>query len=478
MTPHPLKTKLLKSYYGVLTAIYNLKLTRGVMVGGAAISGLALAVTALPGGGSPEAEASTPAPIVAVADVPESDIFANLIAAEQTEGKRLELTLKPGDSLGPLLQKNGVPPGKAYAVTQTFSKAYNPRNLRAGQSFTLYFDENAASEDQPHGELVNLTYKPALERTIFINRDAKAAENGYTARDLTVTFPSEIVKVSGAIENSLYLDAGRMGVPDKITVQFGQIYEHSVDFQRDIRKGDTFEMAFELYRDHKGNPIKAGDLLYTSFSPRGKTSEYYLFETSAGHENYYSREGKGAKRKLMRTPVNGARLSSRYGKRRHPVLGYVKTHKGVDFAAPRGTPIMAAGVGTVVRANRYGSFGNYVKIRHSDGYHTAYAHLKGFARGIKPGTRVRQGQTIGYVGTTGRSTGPHLHYEVHKNGRAINPASLSTLSGKPLPKGDKPAFDLRRAEIDKLREQAGPVLIAQESLMAENSEPRLVPYAP
>ena len=458
MAKLPSRLTLRKGYYAFLTGLYNLKLTRGLVGGAALLSGAALMFTALPESSGNAAQASTPKVEVSPA-INESDMFADITQQYAVSGDTVTLTLKPGDSLGPLLQKNGVPPATAYALTQSFAKAYNPRNLRAGQDFTLYFDGSDISEDQPRGALANLTYKPTIERTIFINRVEGAEQDEFTARDLTVTFPSEVVKVTGTIENSLYLDAANMGVPDKVTVQFSQIYEHSVDFQRDIRKGDAFEITFELFRDHKGNPIKAGDLLFTSFSPRGKTSEYYLYQTSAGHENYYSRDGKGAKRKLMRTPINGARLSSRYGKRRHPVLGYVKTHKGVDFAAPRGTPIMAAGVGVVERANRYGSFGNYVRIRHSDGYKTAYAHLKSFARGIKSGTRVRQGQIIGYVGTTGRSTGPHLHYEVHKNGRAINPSSLSTLSGKPLPKGDKPRFDERRIEIDQLREAAGPVII-------------------
>ena len=210
-------------------------------------------------------------------------------------------------------------------------------------------------------------------------------------------------------------------------------------------------MFFEVARDHKGEIVKAGDLLYTSFTPRGKAMEYWLFEDADGEENYYDADGKTAKRKLRATPINGARLSSSFGRRRHPILGYRKMHSGVDFAAPTGTPIMAAGSGVVERANRYGSFGNYIRIRHTDGYKTAYAHLNGFARGIKKGTRVRQDQVIGYVGTTGRSTGPHLHYEVHLNGKKINPRRLSQLSGKPISKSRLPAFETRRAEIEAQR---------------------------
>jgi len=277
--------------------------------------------------------------------------------------------------------------------------------------------------------------------------------------------PPNLNLTKASIENSLYLDANRLGAPDKVIQQFANIYEYSVDFQRDIQPGDEFEMFFEVARDHRGEIIKAGDLLYTSFSPRGKTSSYYLYEDKKGRENFYDIDGKTAKRKLRATPVNGARLSGRFGKRKHPILGYVRTHKGVDFAAPRGTPILAAGSGTVERANRYGSFGNYIRIRHTDGYKTAYAHLSKFARGVKAGKYVTQDQVIGYVGTTGRSTGPHLHYEVHHNGKAINPRRLSQLSGKPLAKSQLAAFKARQAETDKMR-AAAPVLTRQPALTA------------
>ena len=355
------------------------------------------------------------------------------------------INVKSGDSLGPLLQKHGVSPGEAYKITESFSDVYDPRYVKVGQSFNFIYQDE---------QIIDVVYKPNLERTIFVNR---LADGEYNSREITAEFKFDRVTVKAKIENSLYLDANRIGAPDKVIQQFANIYEYSVDFQRDIQPGDEFEMFFEVVRDHHGDIIKAGDLLYTSFSPRGKTSRYYLFEDSKGRENFYDEKGKTAKRKLRATPINGARLSGRFGKRRHPILGYVKTHKGVDFAAPTGTPILAAGSGTVERANRYGSFGNYIRIRHTDGYKTAYAHLSKFARGVKAGAYVRQDQVIGYVGTTGRSTGPHLHYEVHLNGRAINPRQLSQLSGKPLDKAQLPKLEIRRAEIDKLRQQA-PVL--------------------
>jgi murein DD-endopeptidase MepM/ murein hydrolase activator NlpD len=383
--------------------------------------------------------------------------FRDLSPQELLGGSTKSLVLKSGQSLGPLLQKNGINPNTAYAVTQAFSKAHNPRDLRAGQKINLYF---GAGGDGFSG----ISLKPNAENTIFVTR---ARDGKFASKKIAAEFTKTLVRVDAAIENSLYLDAQALGAPDKVIVQFSHIYAHSVDFQRDIRPGDKFEMMFEVYRDHRGKTIKAGNLVYTSFSPRGKQSEFYLFENAKGREGYYDAKGKGAKRMLMRTPVNGARLSSRFGRRKHPVLGYRKSHTGVDFAAPRGTPIMAAGTGTIIRANRFSTYGNYVSIRHSDGYVTAYAHMKGFARGAKKGRRVVQGQIIGYVGTTGRSTGPHLHYEVHKKGRKINPMTLSTLSGKPLLKADRPAFKKRMAEIIAEKADVGLAVIREPVQIAD-----------
>ncbi len=358
-----------------------------------------------------------------------------------TETSVKTITLKSGDNLGPLLQRNGLTGQQAYRVTEAFGEVFKPRNLRAGQDFQLHFTGST---------LDHLTFKPNIETTVFIDRQGE----DYLARKIEADFKYETIAVKAEVENSLYVDATRLGAPDKVVVQFANIYEYSVDFQRDIQPGDAFEMFFEVARNQKGDIVKAGDLLYTSFSPRGKTSEYWLFEDSKGRENFYDAAGKTAKRKLRATPVNGARLSSSFGRRKHPILGYRKMHTGVDFAAPRGTPILAAGSGTVERANRYGGYGNYIRIRHSDGYKTAYAHLQKFARGVKSGAYVKQDQVIGYVGTTGRSTGPHLHYEVHLNGKKINPRRLSQLSGKPLSQGQRPAFKSQRDKIEVMRAES------------------------
>ena len=381
-------------------------------------------------------------PVIKLAEVTEPEIDLSRYDMALEEGGPLgavkTLKVRSGDSLGPLLQKNGLSGGQAYKVTQAFATVFKPRNLRVGHEFNLHFDGET---------LEHLTFKPSVEKTVFV--DLKGED--YTAREVAAEFKYETIEVKAQIENSLYLDATRLGAPDRVVQQFANIYEYSVDFQRDIQPGDEFEMFFEVARNRKGEIIKSGDLLYTSFSPRQKKLDYWLYTDSKGRENFYDAKGKTAKRKLRATPVNGARLSSSFGKRRHPILGYRKMHAGVDFAAPRGTPILAAGSGTVERANRYGGYGNYIRIRHTDGYKTAYAHLSKFARGVRKGKYVKQDQVIGYVGTTGRSTGPHLHYEVHLHGKKINPRRLSQLSGKPLNKKEMPNFAKRRQDIEAMR---------------------------
>jgi len=350
-----------------------------------------------------EAHVEVPLPTAPTVDLTRFD-FALDETLNPTPVARKTLVVKSGDSLGPLLQNNGLTGVEAYRITQAFADVYQPRNVRVGQTFDLFFKGE---------KFENMTFRPSVEKTVFVERN----EEGFEARELVAEFKYETLAVKATIENSLYLDATRLGAPDKVVAQFANIYEYSVDFQRDIQPGDEFEMFFEVAKDRKGNIIKAGDLLYTSFAPRGKTMEYYLYEDKKGRENFYDADGKTAKRKLRATPINGARLSSSFGRRKHPILGYRKMHAGVD-----------------------------------------YAHLSKFARGVRAGAYVKQDQVIGYVGTTGRSTGPHLHYEVHLNGKKINPRRLSQLSGKPLAKSEKPAFAKRRAEIDALRETSETIM--------------------
>ena len=410
-----------------------------IVLGGVALVALTAALSIGDRGAGP---ADVPALEAELTRAPAIDLSRHDVALDPDFApapvRTVELTLKPGDNLGPLLQRNGVEPTEAYRITQAFGEVFSPKRLRAGQTFHVSYQGDAVT---------SLAFKPDVERSVFVEADGE----GFAAREVAAEFKYETMSVRGEVTTSLYVDAKKVGTPDRVIQQFANIYEYSVDFQRDIQPGDRFEMFFEAVLDRDGKIVKSRDLLFTSFDPNGKPGEYYLYADRNGDENYYDATGKTAKRKLRATPVNGARLSSGFGKRRHPISGYRKMHKGLDFAAPRGTPIYAAGTGVVERANRYGGYGNYIRIRHTGGYKTAYAHLKGFAKGVRAGSRVKQDQVIGYVGSTGASTGPHLHYEVLLNGRHINPKKLAQLPGKPLAEAEMPKFAERRSEIDRAR---------------------------
>ena len=245
----------------------------------------------------------------------------------------------------------------------------------------------------------------------------------------------------------------RLGATDREVAALADAFAYDIDFQRDVRSGDDFELVFERYYDDEGNTVRTGEMLFISLeSRRGARAFYSFLAPGDTRPDWYDAEGKSARRFLMKTPINGARLSSGFGMRRHPVLGYSRMHRGTDFAAPIGTPILAAGDGTIVRAGPFSSYGNYVRIRHANGYETAYAHMSRFARGMRAGVRVRQGQVIGYVGNTGRSTGPHLHYEVLRRGQQQNPMTLRVANGRNLSGRALELFNIERDRIDTLRQ--------------------------
>lgn len=253
----------------------------------------------------------------------------------------------------------------------------------------------------------------------------------------------------GTISSSLYVAAIEAGIPDSVIIDLIGLYSYDIDFQREIRRGDEFELLFERFYDDAGRAVKSGNIDYASMTVQGRQKGYYRFKaTDDGITDYYDAKGQSAKKFLMRTPINGARISSGFGRRRHPVLGYTKQHMGTDFAAPTGTPIFAAGNGVIERSSRYGSYGNYVRIRHANGYKTAYAHMSRYGKGVKQGRRVKQGQIIGYVGATGRVTGAHLHYEVMLNGKKVNPLRIKVPTGRKLGGNMLAAFRLERDRID------------------------------
>ena len=262
-----------------------------------------------------------------------------------------------------------------------------------------------------------------------------------------------IVFKEGRIDSSLYNTATELGIKPNTIIEFARLYGFQVDFQRDIWKGDTFQIIYEQFENEDGSLIESGDIIYSNLNIQGNDLNLYKFILGNKEIDYFDENGKSMRKTLMKTPINGARLSSPFGKRKHPILGFTKMHTGTDFAAPTGTPIMASGDGVVTRAQWCGGGGNCVKIKHNSVYQTVYAHMSKFGRGIKKGVRVKQGQIIGYVGSTGLSTGPHLHYEVIENGRKINSQKLKLPSGKTLKGKLRNKFEVNKIKIDVLKSE-------------------------
>jgi murein DD-endopeptidase MepM/ murein hydrolase activator NlpD len=372
-------------------------------------------------------------PAMAAASAPALEVWQNpaRFDPEATVEIGKTLTLKRGDNLFDLLSRAGASRDDANAAIAALSTAQSPKKLNAGQEVRMTLTKAVASKDA--GTLTRLSLP------IGFGRELVVAKEGGAFKASTVEAAAMDVRsyAEGVIEDSLYLAALREGVPLPVVAEMIRLFSFDVDFQRDIWPGDSFRLYYEraLARDGEAEP--GGRILSATLMLRGKEFTYYRFIDAGGDAEYYTADGQSARKMLMKTPIDGARLSSRFGMRKHPILGYSRMHKGTDFAAPTGTPIYAAGNGTVERASPYGSYGNYIRIRHNSTYSTAYGHLSRYAKGIKAGAHVHQGQIIGYVGATGGATGPHLHYEILVNGSQVNPASLrfpkeKSLNGREL----------------------------------------------
>ncbi|MEO1252955.1 MAG: peptidoglycan DD-metalloendopeptidase family protein [Pseudomonadota bacterium] len=386
------------------------------------------------------------------------------------EAAQQKIIVSRGETFVDALKKAGVASLDRHEAALALREHYNLRRLRPGQEFSLTIGWpnqtlfQLASMGEEEARLLKLQFRDGFTSLITV---ARAPEGGFDATKAEIPLTTRLHAIEGEIDGSLYLSAKSLGAPDDVIAGLADTFAYDVDFQREIFAGDEFEMLFEANYDDRGQMAPGGEIIYARLNWRGLSREkgYYRFEEEpgSGRADFYDASGQSAKRLLMKTPIDGARLSSRFGTRRHPILGYARAHKGVDFAAPRGTPIKAAGDGVIERADRYGSFGNYMRIRHANGYKTAYAHLNGFARGMRKGKRVRQGDIIGYVGTTGRSTGPHLHYEVHLNGTPVNPQRLKIETGKKLTGAMLDRFRRERDRIDALLSaQAEPPLLTAE----------------
>ena len=357
------------------------------------------------------------------------------------------LKLKSGEGMATLLKRAGFSANDAQSAIQIVAKHRSMRSLPIGFQVDSIAPVTAKSDTETDslGGAFRLALEDDYDLTLY-----QVENGGWSSQISARPIETFLTFSSGTISSSLYKASKDAGMSDQVFNTFVQVLSFSVDFQREIKKGDSFEALFETKRDLISGKTKYGtDLYYLSMTLSGDLLEYFRHEHADGTFGWYDRAGNSASRTLMRTPVNGARLSSGYGKRKHPILGYSKMHRGLDFAAPTGTPIMAAGSGIVESSGWNGSYGKYIRIRHNSTYKTAYAHMSKIKRGITPGQRVNQGEIIGYIGSTGRSTGPHLHYEILVNGRKVNPLTVRLPAGKSIPEIERKPFELSVAAIEE-----------------------------
>ena len=365
--------------------------------------------------------------------------FSNfLISKINSPYREINYIIKNNDSIEKILRNFKVR-DKDIKIISVRLKQKKLNNIYSGRKLNLIIKKLEGGKNT----LVNLVYP--LSSTISI--EIRKSQNDFIINENILQLYKKEVVIKNTINNNLYSAAIDAGIEPNIIIEFARIFGFEVDFQRDIRKGDWFEILYEKFKDDNNKVRDTGKIIYASMFVNGEEINLYNFKFN-NMEDHYDINGKSITKSLMKTPINGARLSSSFGMRKHPILGYNKMHRGTDFAAPSGTPIMASGSGTVTRARWCGGGGNCVKIKHNSTYETIYAHMKAFAKGIKEGKKVKQGQIIGYVGSTGLSTGPHLHYEVVVNGRKVNSQKLKLPSGKILKGEERKQFELDRIKID------------------------------
>ena len=351
--------------------------------------------------------------------------------------------IKKGENLKNILLNYDVPEIEVNNIIIALSKKIKLKNLKSNQEIKFLYDrkENVIKE---------FTYPITKSKQIYLVKD-KITDN-FLISEVVTNLNRRLLFKEGIIKQSLYKSATNLDIKPNIIVQFANIFGFQVDFQRDIRKNDTFQILYEILEDEKGKFFGTGKIIFANLNLSGQENSFYKFEYG-DNVDYFDKSGKSVRKALMKTPINGARLSSPFGLRKHPIDGFTKMHRGTDFAAPKGTPIMASGNGIIKKVGWCGGGGNCIKIRHNSTYETVYAHMSKFARGMKTGVRVKQGQTIGFVGSTGKSTGPHLHYEVIVNGKKVNSQTLKLPSGKILKGKNRQLFETNEIKIDVLKSE-------------------------
>jgi len=351
----------------------------------------------------------------------------------------IEHKITKGDTLDKILKRYEISQNEIKELKKALKQKNNINNLELNQLIKFTIKRNKKIQ------IVNFEFPVNRKKKISLTKNLESGDFIYN--EVNTNLDKKIVYKDGIIKRSLYSAAVSKKIKPNIIIDFARIYGFQIDFQRDIRKNDTFEILYEIFVDENSEVIETGNILFANINLSNQDNELYFFNKK-NYEGHYDIQGKSAIKALMKTPINGARLSSSFGMRKHPILGYNKMHKGTDFAAPKGTPVMASGDGQIIKAAWCGGGGNCVKIKHNQTYSTVYAHLSKFAAGIKKGTRVKQGRIIGYVGSTGLSTGPHLHYEVIENGKKINSQKLKLPSGKILKGKMRKLFEVNRIKTD------------------------------
>jgi murein DD-endopeptidase MepM/ murein hydrolase activator NlpD len=355
---------------------------------------------------------------------------------------KVELKVRNGDSIQRILYDQKISPAEVNNVLNALRREYNVGTLRNDQKVYLIVkrEKNGNFVSRLTVNIDNIT-----SVHVFLNKD-----NVYETKRVTKILTKKNHLVETTIDRGIYRTAKQSGIENSIVAQFARLYGFEIDFQRDLKKNDRIKIFYERYLDDDGVSQRTGNIIYSEITNVERNIVLYRYEYPNGSIAYFTPEGKSIEKSLMRTPINGAKLSSRYGFRIHPILGYNQMHQGTDFAAPIGTPVMASGAGTVEYSGWKGGYGKFISIRHSPVYQTNYAHLQDYAKGIRRGTKVQQGQVIGYLGSTGSSTGPHLHYEVVVNGRKENSQTLKLPSAAPLEGNNKNFFEIQKRNIDNL----------------------------
>ena len=370
-----------------------------------------------------------------------TDLFINSL---KPRFETINYIIETGDTFEKILNEINVPKNEKIKILKKISKFKFVKKLYKNQKISFKVDRKNPIK------ILGFSVQTSKTKTINFYRNTEIDDFEY--KEIEKNLKQIIVFKEAEITSSLYSSAIDIGIQPNVIIDFARIYGFQVDFQRDIWKDDSFQLVYETFLDGNGKILETGNIIYANLILQGRENPLYIFKNKKDYD-HFDQFGKSIRKSLMKTPINGARLSSSFGIRKHPILGFNKMHKGTDFAAPMGTPIMASGDGKITRSRWCGGGGNCVKIKHNSAYSTLYAHMSKFGRGIKEGVRVKQGQTIGYVGSTGMSTGPHLHYEVIENGRKVNSQKLKLPSGKILKGKARELFEIEKIKIDVLKSE-------------------------